>query len=208
MTLRASATITNSVPTPSIRVRCLHCGQPFVAIRRSAKTCSDACRQRLSRAQRAATPPLPPGPFDLIYADPAWDFVTYCRVRRWAALRVYGPMLPQGIELMKCWGFTYKSDLITWVKTTSKGKLAFGTGYFTRKGTEQLFYGTRGRGLKRVDSAVRQCLLAERREHSRKPDEVAELLERLFGPVRRIELFARRMRPGWTCWGNELPEQE
>ena len=83
-------------------------------------------------------------------------------------------------------------------------KLAFGMGYFTRKGTEQLLYGTRGRGLKQVDNAVRQCLLAERREHSRKPDEAAEALERLFGPVRRVELFARHQRPGWDVWGSEL----
>jgi N6-adenosine-specific RNA methylase IME4 len=47
--------------------------------------------------------------------------------------------------------------------------------------------------------------MAERREHSRKPDEAADALERLFGPVSRIELFARRRRPGWEAWGNELP---
>jgi len=100
------------------------------------------------------------------------------------ALWVYGPLLPEAIKLMERWGFTYKSDLITWVKTTATGKLAFGTGYFTRKGTEQLIYGSRGNGLKVVDRSIRQCLIAERREHSRKPDEVAAALQHLFGPVR------------------------
>jgi N6-adenosine-specific RNA methylase IME4 len=123
------------------------------------------------------------------------------------ALWVYGPMLPQALEVISRWGFTYKSDLLTWVKTTSTGKLAFGTGYFTRKNTEQLLYATRGRGLNVINRAVRQCLMAQRREHSRKPEEAAEALDDLFGPIRRIELFARRRRPGWEAWGQELSEQ-
>jgi N6-adenosine-specific RNA methylase IME4 len=233
----SDVTIIGSVTVPTIRVRCFSCGKPFPAFRRSAKTCSPACRQRLSRDLRAATPPLPSGRFQLLVADPPWSFASFSEkgqgkspschyttmqfdaIRRLRiqtiaardaglALWVYGPMLPKAIELMKHWGFDYKSDLITWVKTTSAGKLAFGTGYYTRKGTEQLLYGTRGRGLKVVDRSIRQCLLAPRHEHSRKPDEVAKALEQLFGPVHRIELFARRMRAGWTCWGNELPERK
>jgi N6-adenosine-specific RNA methylase IME4 len=47
--------------------------------------------------------------------------------------------------------------------------------------------------------------MSPRLEHSRKPDNVFEALERLFGPVRRLELFARRSRPGWEVWGNEIP---
>jgi N6-adenosine-specific RNA methylase IME4 len=113
-------------------------------------------------------------------------------------------MLLQAFEVMSAWGFEYKSDLFTWEKTTSTGNPAFGTGYLTRKSTEQLLYATRGRGLKRIDCGVRQCIRAPRREHSRKPDEVFVGLERLFGPVRRIELFARRQRPGWDVWGNEI----
>src|SRR4051794_34884396 len=53
------------------------CGVRFPALRRSAKTCSPVCRQRLSRRLRAATPLLPPGPFDLIVADPPWPFATF-----------------------------------------------------------------------------------------------------------------------------------
>ena len=123
------------------------------------------------------------------------------------ALWVYGPLLDRAPELMRRWGFIYTSDLITWVKLTSKGNLVFGNGYYTRKGTEQLLLGVSGRGLKRVDKGLRQCLTAKRREHSRKPDEVYELLERLFGPQCRVELFARQRRPGWDAWGNQLPEE-
>ncbi len=237
MTLDGAVTITDSVTTSTIRVRCLVCREWFTAIRRSARTCSDACRQRLSRDLQAATPPLPPGPYDLVYADPPWDFVTYsakgqgrspsshyrtmhfdsiCRLPvpdiaapdAGLAVWAYGPMLPKALELMNRWGFTFNSDLLIWVKTTSTGKLSFGMGKTTRKGAEQLLYGTRRRGLTVHDKGIRQVLLAQRREHSRKPDEVPERLERLFGNVRRVELFARHQRPGWTCWGNELYNYE
>jgi hypothetical protein len=69
-------TLTVAVTSPSRRTRCWVCGQPFAAVRQSAKTCSDVCRQALSRMRRAATPPLPEGPFDLILADPPWRFET------------------------------------------------------------------------------------------------------------------------------------
>jgi N6-adenosine-specific RNA methylase IME4 len=120
------------------------------------------------------------------------------------ALWVYGPRLREAFVVMDSWGFSYKSDLFTWEKVTSTGDPAFGTGYYTRKSTEQLLYATRGRGLQRFDRGVPQCIRAPRREHSRKPDQVIEGLERLFGPVRRLELFARERRSGWTSWGNEM----
>jgi N6-adenosine-specific RNA methylase IME4 len=113
------------------------------------------------------------------------------------ALWVYGPMLCEALELVERWGFEYKSDFCTWVKTTANGTPAFGMGYLTRKCTEQVLYATRGRGLKRVNCGVSLAILAPRREHSRKPDELFDGLERLFGPVRRLELFARRSRPSW-----------
>jgi N6-adenosine-specific RNA methylase IME4 len=62
--------------------------------------------------------------------------------------------------------------------------------------TEEVLYATRGRGLKRINCGVSQAILAPRREHSRKPDEILEALERLFGPARRLELCARWSRPG------------
>jgi N6-adenosine-specific RNA methylase IME4 len=120
------------------------------------------------------------------------------------ALWVYGPMLPKAFGVMTRWGFTYKSDLLTWLKCTQAGEPACGTGYYTRKNTEQLILGTRGRGLRRIEHGIRQSILAPRREHSRKPDEAYEALERLFGPVRRLELFARERRSGWEAWGNEV----
>jgi N6-adenosine-specific RNA methylase IME4 len=226
-----------AVTAKSVRARCLVCGRSFLAIRHSVKTCSAACRQSLSRERRAATPPLPEGPFDLFLADPPLHFRTYSEKGQgrspsrhyptmdldWIcglpikdlaaedaglALWVYGPLLPQAFDVMKSWGFEFKSDLITWEKTTASGTPAFGTGYYTRKSTEQLLYATRGRGLRRIDRGVPQCIRAPRQEHSRKPDEVFDALERLFGPVRRLELFARTRRPGWEAWGNEIAPTE
>jgi N6-adenosine-specific RNA methylase IME4 len=176
---------------------------------------------------------LPEGPFDLILADPPWHFETYsdkgqgrsasrhyptmdfdwiCRLPigklaaddAGLAIWAYDPMLRQVHEVIERWGFKYKSVLFTWEKITRTGEPAFGLGYYTRKSTEQLFYAIRGRGLKRIDRGVQQCIRAPRREHSRKPDQVIEGLERLFGPVRRLELFARERRPGWVAWGNEI----
>jgi N6-adenosine-specific RNA methylase IME4 len=111
------------------------------------------------------------------------------------ALWVYGPRLPDALRVMDAWGFEFKSDLITWLKVTANGEPAFGTGYYTRKNTEQLLLGTRGNGLKVLDHSVRQSIIAATRGESVKPDEAYEALGRLFGPVRRLEMFARRSRP-------------
>jgi N6-adenosine-specific RNA methylase IME4 len=178
---------------------------------------------------------LPLGPFDLILCDPPLNFDTWSakgdgrspqRKYRCMALPellampvaeiaapdailamwVYGPRLPDTLALIAGWGFTYVANGFTWVKVTGQGKLHFGTGYYTRKGAEQLLLAKRGNGLKRHDRGVHEVILAPRREHSRKPDEVAEGLERLFGDVRRLELFARTPRPGWTSYGDQLPD--
>ena len=192
----------------SIRIKCVYCGQSFLAIRRSRKTCSDVCRQNLSRGLRATTPPLPRGKFDLLVADPAWRFNTYsdkgqgrspsqhydtmdfdsiCRlpIRNIAArdsalvLWLYGPLANRRDELLRRWGFMYNSDLFTWVKTNKSGKPTMGLGYTTRKSSEQAILAIRGRGLTVVNHSVPQVIMAPRREHSRKPEESYERLERL-----------------------------
>ncbi len=75
----------------------------------------------------------------------------------------------------------------------------------SRKTNEQMLYAIKGAGLKRADRGVRQAILAPRTQHSEKPEAAMAALERLFGEVRRLELFARKHRDGWTCWGNQLP---
>lgn len=110
--------------------------------------------------------------------------------------------IDQGIQLAKGWGFDFKTVAFVWCKTTAKGTPRIGMGYWTRKGAEICLMFTRGTP-KRVDKGVRQVIIAPRREHSRKPDEQYERIERLVaGPY--LELFARATRPGWCSWGNEV----
>jgi hypothetical protein len=78
-----------------------------------------------------------------------------------------------------------------------------GQGYWTRANPETCWLATRGKP-QRLHTDVRQLIVAPIREHSRKPDEIHDRIERLVaGPY--LELYARRERPGWLTWGDELP---
>jgi N6-adenosine-specific RNA methylase IME4 len=79
-----------------------------------------------------------------------------------------------------------------------------GLGYWTRANPELCLLGTRGKP-KRVSKSVRRLVVSPRREHSRKPDEIAEKIDDLMGrDMSKIELFARTARIGWTTWGNDV----
>jgi len=111
------------------------------------------------------------------------------------------PMLPQALAVMSAWGFTFSTSG-TWVKTTSGGKLAFGTGYVLRSASEPFLIGRLGRP--RAGRAVRSVIMAPAREHSRKPDEAYAAAEALLpGALRRADLFSRETRSGWESWGSE-----
>ena len=117
---------------------------------------------------------------------------------------VINPMLPHALRLIDAWGFKQKTVAFTWAKRTPRDTAwHIGLGYWTRQNTEQCLLATRGKP-KRLPSAtnVPQLLVAPRREHSRKPDEQYERIERLVGGP-YLELFARQSRPGWSSWGNE-----
>lgn len=79
-----------------------------------------------------------------------------------------------------------------------------GQGSYTRANPEYCLIGTRGDGVTRLDKGVRNEVLAPRRAHSEKPDEVHDRIERLHGDVPRLEMFARTRRPGWSAFGNEV----
>lgn len=109
--------------------------------------------------------------------------------------------LVQGIRLAEAWGFKFKTVALVWAKTTATGRYRIGMGYWTRKQVEQCLLFTRGTPRRR-SRAVRQLIVAPRREHSRKPDEQYERIQALVdGPY--AELFARQRRAGWAAWGNE-----
>jgi len=112
------------------------------------------------------------------------------------------PLLPEAMELMAAWGFWYKTVGFYWVKENAKnGGFFTGMGYWTRANGELCLLGTRGHP-KRLDAGVRRLVVAPRREHSRKPDEVRRGIQRLVaGPY--LEIFAREEAAGWDCWGVE-----
>ena len=121
-------------------------------------------------------------------------------------------MLPEALATMEAWGFAFKTVAFTWAKTNrcSEG-WSVGLGYWTRGNPEMCLLGTRGKP-RRLSAAIRQLIVAPRREHSRKPDEARERIEQLLpGPY--LELFARSQRPGWIAWGDQAdkmakPKQE
>jgi N6-adenosine-specific RNA methylase IME4 len=107
-------------------------------------------------------------------------------------------------EVMEAWGFTHKTTAFTWAKQNQSGEgWHMGQGYWTRANPEDCWLGVRGKP-KRLHEDVRQLIVAPVMEHSRKPDEIYDRIERLVeGPY--LELYARRERPGWVSWGDELP---
>jgi site-specific DNA-methyltransferase (adenine-specific) len=113
--------------------------------------------------------------------------------------------LDQGIELIKKWGFKYKTIGFVWVKKTKNNKTCANVGAWTMKNTEICLIGTKGQMSKYKKSKnVYQLIEAERTEHSKKPDEARKRIEQIFGDISRVELFARQKTEGWDIWGNEL----
>lgn len=132
------------------------------------------------------------------------------------AMWVVGSHMAQAIDLAAAWGFGYVTDLFYWAKQRLvqadqidlfTGDIApppFSMGYHTRKQVEPCLLFSRGRGLPVRDHGVPQLIVAPRAEHSRKPVEQYDRLQRLYGPVPRLEMFARNTAPGWAAWGNEV----
>lgn len=119
------------------------------------------------------------------------------------------PTLLDALDLIKAWGFQYKTCGFDWMKAHAgqiemfrdDADALMGMGYWTRANSEPCLLATRGKP-KRLNADVRQGIIAPRREHSRKPDGVHERIERLVaGPY--VELFSRQKRKGWDCWGNQ-----
>ena len=105
---------------------------------------------------------------------------------------------------MAAWGFTYKTNLVWYKMRKDGGPDGRGVGFYFRNVTELVLFGVRGRmrtlapGRSQVNVLVKQ-----KREHSRKPDEFYEIIERC-SPGPYLELFARDRMPGWTQWGDQV----
>ena len=120
------------------------------------------------------------------------------------------PTLPDALKVIADWGFQYKTLGFSWVKTNrNNGKPFFGIGFYTKSNCEVCLLAIKGKPSNLiVSNAVSSCIISERREHSRKPDEARERITELVGQVPKIELFARQTVDNWDCWGNEVGGEE
>jgi N6-adenosine-specific RNA methylase IME4 len=177
--------------------------------------------------------PVAPGGWSTVLADPPWRFTNrtgkvapeHRRLDRYdtmttadvCALPVAGvaadrahlylwvpnALLPEGLEVMRCWGFRYVSNLVWAKRRKDGGPDGRGVGFYFRNVTELVLFGVRG-SMRTLPPGRRQVNMIEtrKREHSRKPDEAYDLIE-ACSPGPYLELFARYPRPGWTVWGEE-----
>lgn len=175
----------------------------------------------------------PPHKYSLIYADPPWTYrdkalagnrgagckydlmtiqeIAELPVPALAAddaalfLWVTMPKLNECFDVIKAWGFEYKTVAFVWVKQNRKSdSLFWGMGRWTRANTEICLLATKGKP-KRISASVHSVIMSHIREHSRKPDETRERIVELCGDLPRVELFAREAAEGWDYWGNEAP---
>lgn len=133
------------------------------------------------------------------------------------AMWIVGSHCDVALDLARAWGFsTFVTDLFYWAKQKLvnadqidmfTGDIApppMSMGYYSRKQVEPVWLFKRGKGVPVLAHDVRQLIVSPRRAHSRKPIEAYQGLERMFGEVPRVELFARNTRDGWDAWGNEV----
>jgi len=126
------------------------------------------------------------------------------------ALFMWGtwPMLNRQMRILEGWGFVYKTGF-PWIKRTVRGKRAFGPGHLVRECSEPIFVGAIGRaGLdgRRERGLLETIVDGAMGAHSVKPVEFYDKVERLVPGARKIDVFARAPRSGWTVWGDEVSE--
>ena len=175
--------------------------------------------------------------FATVLADPPWQFINrtgkvapeHRRLSRYGTMdlpaicalpvaQVAAPtshlylwvpnaLLPEGLEVLRAWGFEYKSNIVWHKVRKDGGPDGRGVGFYFRNTTELILFGVRGKNARTLAPGRRQVnfLATRKREHSRKPDEIFPLIESC-SPGPRLELFARGVRQGWSSWGNQADE--
>jgi N6-adenosine-specific RNA methylase IME4 len=173
--------------------------------------------------------------FATIYADPPWRFQNrtgkmapeHRRLSRYSTMTledifelpvpqiaspqahlylwVPNSLIEEGLETMRRWGFTYKTNLVWYKIRKDGGPDGRGVGFYFRNVTELVLFGIRGKNFRTLDPGRTQVNLlgTRKRRHSQKPDEMWNIIEKC-SPGPRIELFARHFRRGWHQWGDEL----
>ncbi len=181
---------------------------------------------------------LPVGKFNTILADPPWKFDNktgkmapkHKRLFRYqtmtneeiinlpvadiiapiAHLYLWVPnaLISLGLEVMKTWGFTYKTNLIWYKVRKDGGPDRRGVGFYFRNVTEVVLFGVKGRmRTLQAGRTMPNIIVSQKREHSRKPDELYPIIEQC-SPAPYLELFNRVPREGWTSWGDQTGEYE
>ncbi len=122
-------------------------------------------------------------------------------------LWVPNALLQEGLEVMKAWGFTYKSNIVWHKQRKDGGPDGRGVGFYFRNTTELILFGVRGKNARTLAPGRRQVnfMGTQKREHSRKPDEQYPIIE-ACSPGPFLEIFARGPRKGWSVWGNQSEE--
>jgi N6-adenosine-specific RNA methylase IME4 len=196
-----------------------------VTARKRAKS-KQARRRQRERELGKKLCAMPTRRYGVILADPPWRFEPYSRetgmdraadnhyptmtvedimklkvpAARDCALFLWAtaPMLPQALDVMRFWGFTYKSNM-AWVKDK------IGTGYWARNQHEHLLIGTRGKiPAPAPGQQWASVIMAPREAHSAKPNAVRLMIEEWYPTVPKIELFARERVDGWDAYGQEI----
>lgn len=191
----------------------------------------------LNTTEEFAPLPTVEGGFQTVLADPPWRFTNrtgkvapeHHRLGRYGTMSleeikalpvgdvtaknahlylwVPNALLPEGIEVMRAWGFRYVSNIIWAKRRKDGGPDGRGVGFYFRNVTEPILFGVKGsmRTLAPGRSTV-NMIETRKREHSRKPDEQYDLIE-ACSPGPHLEMFARYARPGWAVWGNESDDE-
>ncbi len=123
-----------------------------------------------------------------------------CMLFLWATF----PNLSEALQVIKAWGFEYKTLGFSWIKTNKNdGKPFFGIGHYTKSNCEVCLIGVRGKPPI-ASNSVSSVIISPKQSHSEKPPEIRTKIAELCGDLPRIELFARRKVDKWDCWGNEV----
>lgn len=143
--------------------------------------------------------------FDEIYDLPVKEITS---PKAHLYLWVPNALIIEGLETMRRWGFTYKTNLVWYKIRKDGGPDGRGVGFYFRNVTELVLFGVKGDNNRTLAAGRRQVniLSTQKREHSRKPDEFYDIVESCSaGPY--LEMFCRHPRDNWDAWGNEIPAE-
>jgi len=169
--------------------------------------------------------------YQIIYADPPWAYRNMGNIQA-AANQQYSvlscqdicnlkvrdiadnnsilflwatfPKIKEALDVIKAWGFEYKTVGFTWIKTNPKnGKPFFGVGWYTKSNAEICLIGVKGKSPK-ISNSISSIVIEPRGKHSSKPHEVRKRIVEFCGDVKKIELFARVKTEGWDVIGYDI----